>query len=108
MFTIEKREGYVSVRSKNAPEKALDAVKQAFPHAKKYEGHVDIKGVHCTDVGTGRFREIERANGGFAFYTPSSTYHISSSRGSPVAKCQAAYPESIISFYESEATVRKK
>ena len=44
MFTVEERDGYISVRSKNAPDKALDAVKKAFPHAKKYEGHVDIRG----------------------------------------------------------------
>jgi len=69
MFTIEEREGYISVRSKNAPEAALNAVKSAFPHAKKYEGHVDIKGGTCTEVAA-RVREIERAHGGFAFYTP--------------------------------------
>ena len=75
MFTVEEREGYISVRSKNAPDAALDAVKKAFPHAKKYEGHVDIKDAACTDVSV-KVREIERACGGYAFYTPSSTYHV--------------------------------
>jgi tryptophanyl-tRNA synthetase len=106
MFTVEERDGYVSVRSKNAPEKALDAVKRAFPHAKKYEGHVDIKGVHCNDVGA-KVREIERANGGFGFYSPSSTYHIFMP-GLTGGKMSSSIPESIISFYEPEATVRKK
>ena len=106
MFTIEERDGYVSVRSKNAPEAALEAVKKAFPHAKKYEGHVDIKGVQCTDVAV-KVREIERAEGGFAFYTPSSTYHIFMP-GLTGGKMSSSIPESIISFYESEAVVRKK
>lgn len=106
MFTVEEREGYVSVRSKNAPEKALDAVKLAFPNAKKYEGHVDIKGIPCTDV-SAKVREIERANGGFAFYIPSSTYHIFMP-GLTGGKMSSSVPESIISFYEPEATVRKK
>ncbi len=106
MFTIEEREGYISVRSKNAPEIALEAVKKAFPHARKYEGHVDIKDVSCSDVST-RVRQIERANGGFAFYTPSSTYHIFMP-GLTGGKMSSSIPESIISFYEPEATIRKK
>jgi tryptophanyl-tRNA synthetase len=106
MFTVEEREGYVSVRSKNAPPNALDAVKHAFPHAKKYEGHVDIKDVHCYDV-SAKVREIERANGGFGFFTPSSTYHIFMP-GLTGGKMSSSVPESIISFYEPEATVRKK
>ena len=106
MFTVEERDGYISVRSKNAPETALDAVKKAFPHAKKYEGHVDIKGMQCTDVKE-KVREIERANGGFGFYTPSSTYHIFMP-GLTGGKMSSSVPESFISFYEPEATVRKK
>ncbi len=106
MFTIEERDGYISVRSKNAPEAALESVKKAFPHAKKYEGHVDIKGAQCVDVSV-KVREIERANGGFAFYTPSSTYHIFMP-GLTGGKMSSSIPESIISFYETEAVVRKK
>jgi len=106
MFTVEEREGYISVRSKNAPEAALEAVKTAFPHAKKYEGHVDIKGAQCTDVAA-KVREIERANGGFGFFTPSSTYHIFMP-GLTGGKMSSSIPESIISFYEPEAVVRKK
>jgi tryptophanyl-tRNA synthetase len=106
MFTVEERDGYISVRSKNAPEAALEAVKKAFPHAKKYEGHVDIKDAQCTSV-SARVREIEKAHGGFAFYTPSSTYHIFMP-GLTGGKMSSSIPESIISFYESEAVVRKK
>jgi tryptophanyl-tRNA synthetase len=106
MFTVEERHGYISVRSKNAPEKALNAVKAAFPNAKKYEGHVDIRGAQCSDVNA-KVRQIERSHGGFAFYTPSSTYHIFMP-GLTGGKMSSSIPESIISFYEPEATVRKK
>ena len=106
MFTVEERHGYISVRSKNAPDPALDAVKAAFPNAKKYEGHVDIKGVPCSDV-SAKVRLIERAHGGFAFYTPSSTYHIFMP-GLTGGKMSSSIPESIISFYEPEAIIRKK
>ncbi len=106
MFTVEERDGYISVRSKNAPDKALDAVKSAFPHAKKYEGHVDIWDARCADV-SAKVREIEREHGGFAFYTPSSTYHIFMP-GLTGGKMSSSIPESIISFYEPEAAVRKK
>jgi len=106
MFTVEERDGYISVRSKNAPDAALDSIKKAFPHAKKYEGHVDITGAGCADVST-KVREIERACGGYAFYTPSSTYHIFLP-GLTGGKMSSSIPESIISFYEPEAAVRKK
>src|SRR5208282_3704702 len=105
MFTVEERDGYVSVRSKNAPDAALEAIKKAFPHAKKYEGHVDIKDAICADV-SAKVREIERACGGYAFYTPSSTYHIFLP-GLTGGKMSSSIPESIISFYEPEAAVRK-
>ncbi len=106
MFTVEERDGYISVRSKNAPEAALDAIKKAFPHAKKYEGHVDIKEAECADV-SAKAREIERACGGYAFYTPSSTYHIFLP-GLTGGKMSSSIPESLITFFEPEAAVRKK
>ncbi|MGB7787671.1 tryptophan--tRNA ligase [Methanoregula sp.] len=106
MFTVEERDGYISVRSKNAPDAALEAVKKAFPHAKKYEGHVDINEAGCADV-KAKVREIERAQGGYAFFTPSSTYHIFMP-GLTGGKMSSSIPESIISFYEPETVVRKK
>lgn len=106
MFTVEEREGYISVRSKNAPEAAFEAVKKAFPHAKKYEGHVDITGAQCADV-KGKVRAIERSSGGYAFFTPSSTYHIFLP-GLTGGKMSSSIPESFISFYEPEPAVRKK
>ena len=106
MFTVEEREDYISVRSKNAPETALNAVKKVFPHAKKYEGHVDIKDAACADV-SAKVREIERACGGYGFYTPSSTYHVFLP-GLTGGKMSSSVPESFISFFEPEAAVRKK
>jgi tryptophanyl-tRNA synthetase len=106
MFTIEERDGYISVRSKNAMPVALDAVKKAFPHAKKYAGHVDIKDAPWADV-SAKVREIERAHGGFGFYTPSSSYHIFMP-GLTGGKMSSSIPESIISFYETGEVVRKK
>jgi tryptophanyl-tRNA synthetase len=106
MFTVEERDEYISVRSKNAPDSALDAIKKAFPHAKKYEGHVDIRGIGCADV-SAKVREIERAFGGYAFYTPSSTYHVFLP-GLTGGKMSSSVPESLISFFEPEAVIRKK
>jgi tryptophanyl-tRNA synthetase len=106
MFTVEERDGYVSVRSKNAPDAALAAVHKAFAGSKKYEGHVDIRDAQCADVSV-KVREIERAHGGYAFYMPSSTYHIFMP-GLNGGKMSSSIPESIISFYEPEAMMRKK
>jgi len=106
MFTVEEREGLISVRSKNAPDGALEAVKKAFPHTKKYEGHVDVKGASCADV-SAKVREIELSFGGYGFYTPSSTYH-QFLPGLTGGKMSSSVPESFISFFEPEAAVRKK
>jgi len=106
MFTVEERDGYVSVRSKNAPETALGAVHKAFAGSKKYEGHVDIRGLPCADVSQ-KVRAIEIAHGGFGFFIPSSTYHIFMP-GLTGGKMSSSIPESTISFYEPEATMRKK
>jgi tryptophanyl-tRNA synthetase len=106
MFSVEERNGYVRVRSKYAPDAALAAVHKAFAGSKKYEGHVDIRSAQCADVSV-KVREIERAHGGYAFYTPSSTYHIFMP-GLNGGKMSSSIPESIISFYEPEAMMRKK
>jgi tryptophanyl-tRNA synthetase len=106
MFTIEDRSGYISVRSKNAPVKALKAVQEAFPGSRKYEGHVDIPGGICAQVAE-TVREIELKFGGFGFFTPSSTYHrfIPGLQG---GKMSSSVPESTIGFFEPDAVVRKK
>ena len=107
MFTVEERDGYISVRSKNAPEAALEAVKKAFPHAKKYEGHVDIKG--CT-VRRCELQKCGRSSGRTAVLhsIPPRPRTTSSCPGLTGGKMSSSIPESIISFYEPEAVVRKK
>ncbi len=106
MFTIEDRGDYISVRSKDAPSEAIDAVFKAFPGSKRYEAHVDLKGAGCAEV-SARVREIERAHGGYGFFTPSSTYHrfIPGLQG---GKMSSSIPDSTIGFFEPEASVRKK
>jgi tryptophanyl-tRNA synthetase len=106
MFTIVDRGDHVSVRSKNAPAEALEAVHVAFPGSKRYSGHVDIRHQPCGTVSE-RVRTIEREHGGFGFFTPSSTYHrfIPGLQG---GKMSSSIPESIISFTEPEEMVRKK
>ena len=49
-FTVEDRGDHVSVRAKNAPPGALDGVAKVFPGSKRYEGHVDVRGVSHGDV----------------------------------------------------------
>lgn len=106
MFTVEERDDHVSVRSKEAPPEALAAVHKAFSGSKKYAGHVDIRGVSPGEV-RDRVREIERAAGGYAFYTPSASYHrfIPGLNG---GKMSSSVPESIIGFSEPGTAVRKK
>ena len=106
MFTVEEREGYVSVRSKNAPQEAVSAVHKAFPGSKKFEGHVDIRGRPLHEVKE-RVREIEREHGGYGFYTPSSTYHIFMP-GLQGGKMSSSVPESLFSFGEPDESISKK
>ncbi|MDI9633769.1 MAG: tryptophan--tRNA ligase [Methanolinea sp.] len=106
MFTVEERDGYVSVRSKNAPEQALAAVHERFPGSRRYQGHVDIPGARCAEV-SAAVREVERAHGGYAFHTPSSTYHRFMP-GLQGGKMSSSVPESTITFFEPDDVVRKK
>jgi Tryptophanyl-tRNA synthetase len=106
MFTVEDRGNYISVRSKNAPASALDDIHRRFPGSRRYEGHVDITGIPCGDV-SAEVRTIERAHGGYAFFTPSSTYHrfIPGLLG---GKMSSSIPESTIGFSETDEVVKKK
>ncbi len=106
MFTVEDRGDHISVRSKNAPASALDAIHRRFPGSRRYEGHVDITGNTCRDV-SAEVRTIERAHGGYAFFTPSSTYHrfIPGLLG---GKMSSSIPESTIGFSEPDDVVKKK
>jgi tryptophanyl-tRNA synthetase len=106
MFTVEQRDGHVSVRSKNAPEAALAAVHAAFSGSKKYEGHVDIPRAPLDPVKE-TVRQIELAFGGFGFVTPSSTYHTFMP-GLQGGKMSSSIPESSFGFCEPEKDIRKK
>lgn len=106
MFTVEDRGDHISVRSKNAPDVALEAVHQAFEGSKKYAGHVDITDRSYAQV-SGIVRDIEIENRGYGFYLPSATYHtfIPGLQG---GKMSSSIPESLFGFYEPDASVRKK
>lgn len=106
MFTVEERDGHISIRSKNAPEEALAEVHRRFPGSRKYQGHVDIPRACCAEV-SAEVRKIEIAHGGYGFYTPSSTYHrfIPGLQG---GKMSSSIPESTITFSEPDDVVRKK
>lgn len=106
MFLVEPRDGCISVRSKNAPEAAIEAVHRAFPGSKKYEGHVDVPGAPF-DAVEEKVREIEIEHGGFGFVLPSSTYHTFMP-GLQGGKMSSSVPESFISFWEDEKTLKKK
>jgi tryptophanyl-tRNA synthetase len=106
MFTVEERDGYVSVRSKNAPPDAVSAVHTAFPGSRKFEGHVDIRGCPLREVEE-RVRGIEREHGGFGFFIPSSTYHIFMP-GLQGGKMSSSVPESLFSFGEPDESIGKK
>ena len=106
MFTVEDRGDHVSVRSKNAPQEALEAVSRAFVGSKKYAGHVDVTGLPMNRV-EDTVREIEIAHGGFGFYLPSSTYHIFMP-GLQGGKMSSSVPESSFGFYEADKSIKKK
>jgi len=106
MFTVEDRGDHISVRSKNAPQEALEAVSRAFVGSKKYAGHVDVTGLPMNRV-EDTVREIEIAHGGFGFYLPSSTYHIFMP-GLQGGKMSSSVPESSFGFYEADKSVKKK
>mgnify|MGYP000844259437 CR=1 FL=1 len=106
MFTVEDRNTHISVRSKEAPEEAMEAVHQAFLGSKRYEGHIDIPNVpleHVKKV----VRAIERSHGGYGFVTPSATFHRFMP-GLTGGKMSSSVPESLIGFYEDDKTITKK
>ena len=106
MFFVEEREGHISVRSKNAPSKAMDDVESAFSGCRRYEGHIDIKGFSAEEV-EAKVREIEIQNGGFGFIAPSSTYHTFL-QGLQGGKMSSSIPDSLFRFDEPEKSVKKK
>ncbi len=106
MFTVEERKEHISVRSKNAPVSAMDAIAVAFPESKRYTGHIDIFEASYKTVRT-TVRSIEIAQGGYGFVSPSATFHRFMP-GLQGGKMSSSVPESIIGFGEDETTVKKK
>ena len=106
LFTIENRGEYISVRSKNAPEEALSFIHKRFTGSKKYAGHVDIKG-SSMELVERAVQDAELAEGGYAFVTPSSTYHHFLP-GLTSGKMSSSIPESFIGFKETSKSVHKK
>ncbi len=105
-FTVLDQDAVISVRSKNAPVHAMDAIAAAFPGSKRYEGHVDIPGADCLSVSE-KVRAVEVAEGGYGFITPSSTYH-SFMQGLQGGKMSSSVPDSLFWFDESGADVKRK
>ncbi|MDO9539176.1 MAG: tryptophan--tRNA ligase [Methanocalculus sp.] len=105
-FTVLDSGDLISVRSKNAPSHALDAVADAFPGSRRYEGHVDIPGADCISVSE-KVRALEVAEGGYGFITPSSTYH-SFMQGLQGGKMSSSVSDSLFWFDEPAADVKKK
>ena len=106
LFTIEDRGEYISVRSKNAPESALSFIHKRFTGSKKYAGHVDIKG-SSMELVERAVQDAELAEGGYAFVTPSSTYHRFLP-GLTGGKMSSSIPESFIGFGETSKSAQKK
>ncbi|MDY6931063.1 MAG: tryptophan--tRNA ligase [Halobacteriota archaeon] len=76
MFKVEKRDDYISVRSKDATSDMLKSVaEQVGEETKIYEGHIDIYGGRDLDQIEEIVRKIEVDFGGYGFFMPSSTYH---------------------------------
>jgi len=107
MFLVEERGTYISIRVKNAPEGALDAVAKRFGGAKKYEGHIDLPAGHTADEVDAVVREVEREFGGFGFLLPSATYH-SFLQGLQGGKMSSSVPDSLVWFDDPDKDVKKK
>lgn len=110
MFIVEERcEGnkqYISIRSKNAPAKAMEELASEFPGASVYEGHIDLKDGDPEEIRE-IVRKVEIRNGGYGFISPSATYHTFL-QGLQGGKMSSSVPESLFGFYEDEKSVKKK
>ena len=106
MFTVLKTPKGVSIRSKNAPEKAMDKICSAFKNCKRYEGHIDVEGISVTEAEE-TVRKIETECGGYGFFLPGATYHTFL-QGLQGGKMSSSIPESLFSFDEAEKDLKKK
>jgi tryptophanyl-tRNA synthetase len=107
MFLVEMRDTHMSIRVKNAPKEAIDAVAKCFRGSKRYEGHIDLPVGHTPAEVNTVVREVECEFGGFGFLLPSATYH-SFLQGLQGGKMSSSVPDSLIWFDDPEKDVKKK
>jgi tryptophanyl-tRNA synthetase len=113
MFRIEQREDkkgntYMSIRSKAAPEGALQEMAESLPwDTKVFEGHVDVFDVDDNIELREIARQVELDLGGYAFLPPASTYHRFMS-GLQGGKMSSSVPDSVISLTEKPEQAAKK
>jgi len=113
MFKIEGREDkdgkhYFSIRSKAAPEGALEELHDIIPgNTKLFEGHLDVLEADDFDQLLKTVREVELRYGGYAFVPPAATYHRFMS-GLQGGKMSSSIPESHIALLDDPKEGAKK
>lgn len=113
MFKIEGREDkdgkhYFSIRSKAAPEGALEELHDLIPgNTKLFEGHLDVLEADNFDQLLKTVREVELRYGGYAFVPPAATYHRFMS-GLQGGKMSSSIPESHIALLDDHKEGAKK
>lgn len=113
MFKIEGREDkdgkhYFSIRSKAAPEGALEELHDLIPgNMKLFEGHLDVLEADNFDQLLTTVREVELRYGGYAFVPPAATYHRFMS-GLQGGKMSSSIPESHIALLDDPKEGAKK
>lgn len=113
MFKIEGREDkdgkhYFSIRSKAAPQGALDELHDVIAGSTKlFEGHLDVLDADNFEELLKTVRDVELRYGGYAFVPPASTYHRFMS-GLQGGKMSSSIPESHIALLDDPREGAKK
>ncbi|MCC7575667.1 MAG: tryptophan--tRNA ligase [Methanomethylovorans sp.] len=113
MFKIEGREDkdgqhYFSIRSKAAPQGALEELHDVIPgNTKLFEGHLDVLDADNFEELLKTVRDVELRYGGYAFVPPASTYHRFMS-GLQGGKMSSSIPESHIALLDDPREGAKK
>ncbi len=113
MFKIEGRENkdgqhYFSIRSKAAPQGALEELHDTIPgNTKLFEGHLDVLDADNFEELLRTVRDVELRYGGYAFVPPASTYHRFMS-GLQGGKMSSSIPESHIALLDDPREGAKK
>lgn len=113
MFKIEGREDkdgnhYFSIRSKAAPQGALEKLHDMIPGSTKlFEGHLDVLDADNFEELLKTVRDVELHYGGYAFVPPAATYHRFMS-GLQGGKMSSSIPESHIALLDEPKEGAKK